>query len=1284
MIKRNAGIAVVLAVALTAAVRLPLAHSPTSLTQVEAAKSAVKRDRPHKPAASVGYVGGCTAYDPTDDQAAPDENRGSAKSLLDHFFDSDPAQETAHSLNNQPGVRYAIAIVADPRHTNLSLVFDRQMSTMQQAAQDELYTYDSSWLPWQVEDKTYQLLADQQTQDDLSSHREACPGIVLFRRSTSLRAPSAVAPFEQALVVLVVGEQPTGGLNQDQWTNAIRWLGRNASQEEVAYSGQHLSRILRVLGPSFSGTLVSLGRELSQLYPAQSDTPAREPAFSSKFPQASVLSGSVTDCASVRWFQQLSWAALPNRQNHPSVVFGTFEENDERQIWTLLNYLKAQGTDPNDTAILSEDETAYSGTEQAATEELPDKVKQPCTFHYASDHRPVRLFFPRDISALRNAYEKESIFTSSSSGIGEHSVHTILQENGGQAGEEGNPSDTIPAYSGHLTPVSQEAMLYGIVSYMRAHHTRYVLLRCSNPLDFLFLTRFFHRAYPEGRIVTVGSDLLFRREIDTTEFRGVLSLSNYPLLPRNQHWSMLSEKASPMPGHAHRAFETATVEGTYLAARYLFSSGDQLARPLIASTYLSLPLMELLPEYADPFWLHTPTEPIHESRAPIWLVVVGRDGYWPVAVLNDASTPQSNLDKNRSSDPARPAPPSTMVRLRSIAAHYDLDRDGQHFHHTLRSRLPLPWTITAVLAFSLLLYQACGIFLGDENSAQGLFAAFRRVSAPSQDVLLGINSAFAAILLVAPLSIGLTIPHASLFSASDWEYLSFLVLGLAEILTVAISLGRNRSRLAVLCFLCVFLALSAISLGTLEAALIPGHANRLPLFYRMGHLTAGIAPLLPVLCLFSGFYCWTWHAMAGNVLLCNGRPILPKLERIKAKQGFARWYWILLGNPVDATGQGFNRLKASQIRISQELGKRLVEMASPLSAPLPVVALPFCLLIGAWVCFHADLPLLSMEGRAYALWLNVSLLLAFLLVAAEASRLFWTWMQLRRMLAKLNRLRLRRTFARLRVIEAKSLWSVSGGVQRVQYAFFAQQLEAAGRLRKLVPAAWPALDDAIECGHKFDRLSARRLSRGPRWDEALLRPRDLAPVAIRDVFADAVAEVLNRILYPWWSNESTSLALSTSAASIEDENRTVLELPLSDEPAIRTAEEFVCFHYIAFIQNILARMRTMTLSMILLFLAVSFAISFYPFVPRTQISMWMIVNLALIGSAVLYVYAGMDRDEIISYITNTRPGRLSGEFWLKSAAFLAGPLIGIITTQFPAVADSVLGWVQPGLDAIGK
>lgn len=72
----------------------------------------------------------------------------------------------------------------------------------------------------------------------------------------------------------------------------------------------------------------------------------------------------------------------------------------------------------------------------------------------------------------------------------------------------------------------------------------------------------------------------------------------------------------------------------------------------------------------------------------------------------------------------------------------------------------------------------------------------------------------------------------------------------------------------------------------------------------------------------------------------------------------------------------------------------------------------------------------------------------------------------------------------------------------------------------------------------------------------------------------------------------------------------------------------------------------------------------------------------LIGTTVIYVYAQMERDKTLSYITNTAPGRLGTEFWIRSAAFLVGPVLGILATQFPAITESILGWLQPGLAAM--
>src|ERR1019366_7372141 len=98
------------------------------------------------------------------------------------------AQATAETPIKQPpgpavDPKFVIATLPDPIHTHLALLFDRMVEVIQQAAQDEGYSYEASSLPWEDKDETYLRLAD----DDLAAHRkdlaEEQPGILVFRRS---------------------------------------------------------------------------------------------------------------------------------------------------------------------------------------------------------------------------------------------------------------------------------------------------------------------------------------------------------------------------------------------------------------------------------------------------------------------------------------------------------------------------------------------------------------------------------------------------------------------------------------------------------------------------------------------------------------------------------------------------------------------------------------------------------------------------------------------------------------------------------------------------------------------------------------------------------------------------------------------------------------------------------------------------------------------------------------------------------------------------------------------
>ena len=142
-------------------------------------------------------------------------------------------------------IRILVATVPDPLHTLLNLPFDRTIDAIQQAAQDQGYTYDSSWLPWKAEATEYSGRSDQNADNEVTSQRELCPGLILFRqsmhRSTAQRYDDT---YSHGLFVFLVGEKPTTGINRVQWDNALKWIQEHVDKKQADHA-------LRVLGPTF-------------------------------------------------------------------------------------------------------------------------------------------------------------------------------------------------------------------------------------------------------------------------------------------------------------------------------------------------------------------------------------------------------------------------------------------------------------------------------------------------------------------------------------------------------------------------------------------------------------------------------------------------------------------------------------------------------------------------------------------------------------------------------------------------------------------------------------------------------------------------------------------------------------------------------------------------------------------------------------------------------------------------------------------------------------------------
>lgn len=1264
--KRGAGFLALFTVLLTGMHFVNGPASPRSSTEVRAAE---RQEASIRIPAQADFT--CKAFEtairPANESSNADKpapEKGEIAALIDRFLDGSWASRNSSPGTLPEGIRLMIATVPDPVHTHLSLQFDRTLEAIQQAAQDERFTYDSSWIPWRPRNNESSSINDRKTEAKETAEREICPGVILFRRNMSAARPENCklspgsvprpgdAPYLCGMIVFVVGEKPTSGLNRVQWDSALRWMDAHAGKSRP-------DRVLRVLGPTFSGSLPSFVRALENAN-----------QYSGTFDSTLLYSGRIRGCASWHWLKA-ELNPPPSSANPLStplrmpVRIADFEENDALQSDRFYRYLKDRGHRLSEIAILSEDETAYGGLPDAHSSGPENASPSPCNPEYPYSDRPVHLYYPRDISAVRSAYQEQSLF-SSGSRTDASQQHTVLRSETSDPGSR-VATDTIEPFSGNNLALTQEAQLYGIVNNLQTHGIRFVILRSTNSLDYLFLTRFLHRAYPTAYIVTIGSDLLFAREVDSTEFRGVVSLSSFPLLPRGQDWT---KQIAAVPQHAHRIFGSYTMEGCYLAARFLITDPPATVEEMRSQAPFRHPAKPDIPDFAPPFW-DVPSGAGGDSQPATWLSVIGRDGYWPLAILKETSGTAPRFFN------------AAVVQKPSAA---DLAKAAVQPHKEILS-LSSSWRLCCVLAFLCLCIHFFACRMGWKHPNFGMFVQFTPIGGHRGPALICAGWATLCSLLLILFLVSLRIYPwlGSMDHAWVWvtgaAFVSACVCAAMELRWWYEPVSKEppdpadtearemcKSTKSKLHFAPLWIALTFAAIALVGAAglliLEFGGSNDsgVTTAYRSVHLTSGVSPVLSLIAMMIGFYWWFWHSLSGLALLGNGRPILPRLKKIPA--GFSQVSDRLAEN-IDGTAMPFPTLAKTTILLYL--------------LPLFLVILLAFVLQRAWMQAF-DLLLHSLENTAFNRTLHVLLAIGLYLILLESGQFFTTWLALKRLLLALNRLPLRRTFAALQGLSMRSLWRLSGTSSRARYKIFSHQLESLLHLRNEMEAPeWKT------CGSDDLRLSVRAAwAQGWHFVQERSKGPDLAMVnddeahAIRVRFCECAEDVLRGLLVTEWLEERASLDVRDGPAEGDAHER----ITLSAKTPVRLAEEFLCMIYVGYLQNLLGRMRTMVLSMTGLFAAIALSVGFYPFTPRPTISLSLLLLLLLIGTVVGIVYAGLDRDSTLSHITNTEPGSLGIHFWVRMISFVGVPAMGLIVAQFPEIKDFVLSWVAPTMNAV--
>jgi hypothetical protein len=858
----------------------------------------------------------------------------------------------------------------------------------------------------------------------------------------------------------------------------------------------------------------------------------------------------------------------------------------------------------------------------------------------------VRLNYPRDIATLRSAYERQAILGTTKPQSNTNAPSTTLR--GDLSEPASGDHDTVRSYGGQLTPLAQESVLLDIANRLSEKRIQFIILRSTSSLDQIFLSEFLRRAYPEGRVVIDGADLLFTRGADGKSMRGVMALSTYPLLTVEQDWT--PSLGTPRTT-GYKTFGEDASEGTYIAARELFRNEEP-----------SVPIHD----YTAPSWAVGPGDNAAEDKVPpTWLTVIGRRQFWPIAVLNSntvpamknaARLPEALSEPEFLQDNSKPVTVPTVMWLFLIACaswsalHLYLCRTGS-IKTSPRARayfVPLPlWQHPALIALGSLLLAMLAVVVG---AASGLFSWLA-----GADLYPGTTGVFLAI---------------SVFSSLVLSALSYLANGKLKLTGDSDSRKRGTNGWYMRAGLTAILCLAIFAFAHIVLIHRLTRANSVPAYLRGVNLLSGVSPLLPQLLLIAGAYLWFWCTLRGLALFGDDRPRLPRECDLPE----------LAGKPVMSM---FSRERAGDV---------VEDVARPLTGGY-LKQLLIVFTVTAAICWLAlqGLWVRTLGERAFGIliFLWVSFFIAVILT--DGIEMWRAWSELRQLLVFLDRLPLRRTLRALKGLAWGSIWKLSGDVLGERYRVVSRQLESLTHLTNTMKK-WQADSGSPEESQKTAVL--RQVATCQEKREAFTKwyvnlpaeIEDLTPLRdLLDELAQTAGLLMKLILLPAWHKEEESLIFYRCGSDdkpSEGEGSEAVIPGTKLTPHVQAAEEFVVLPYLAFIQNILGRLRTIALGGLWLFVGATFAVSSYPFDPLNVLGAIFLAVFVIAGGLMVVVYSQMSRDATLSHITDTKPGELGMDFWMKLVTFGVGPLIGLLTTLFPSITDFAFSWLQPSVQAL--
>ena len=130
------------------------------------------------------------------------------------------------------------------------------------------------------------------------------------------------------------------------------------------------------------------------------------------------------------------------------------------------------------------------------------------------------------------------------------------------------------------------------------------------------------------------------------------------------------------------------------------------------------------------------------------------------------------------------------------------------------------------------------------------------------------------------------------------------------------------------------------------------------------------------------------------------------------------------------------------------------------------------------------------------------------------------------------------------------------------------------------------------------------------------------------------------------------------------------------------AEDIVALPFYAYIRKVMCELRN-----ILFYLGIAISLLFaalhtYAFRAGQAIDWWFIGLFLFMGGGIVVVIAQMERNALLSRLSDGTPGELGSKFYLELLKYGTVPFLTIFGSQVPSISNLVLKWVQPALEAL--